>query len=44
MKLRYYIKEGEKVYTLKETHNSKSTFEAHYKFIKFKEAEQKEQQ
>jgi rRNA maturation protein Nop10 len=39
MKLKFYINEKkEKVYTLKETVNSKKTEEAHYKFIKLKDA------
>jgi hypothetical protein len=38
MKLKYYINEkGEKVYTLKE---SKETKDAHYKFIKFKDVKE----
>jgi len=34
MKLRFYEKEGKKIYTLKEKVDSKPTKEAHYKFIK----------
>lgn len=38
MILKYYLNEKkEKIYTLKEKHNNKSTEEAHYKFIKFSE-------
>lgn len=36
MKLRYYIKEKKKVYTLESEHNNKPTIDAHYKFIKLK--------
>jgi len=35
MKLRYYIKNKKKTYTLKESEKTKS---AHYKFIKLKNA------
>lgn len=39
MKLKFYINENkEKVYTLKEVNNNKQTQEAHYKFIKLKDA------
>ena len=44
MILKYYInKNKEKVYTLKEKHESKETLEAHYKFIKFIQDPNKEQ-
>ena len=36
MKLRFYIKESKKVYTLKDSVDDKSTKDAHYKFIKIK--------
>ena len=37
MKLRYYIKNNKKIYTLKSKDpEGKETKEAHYKFIKFK--------
>ncbi len=38
MKLHYYIKDNKKVYTLKEFVNNEKTKEAHYKFIKIKDA------
>ena len=39
MNLRYYInKEGKKIYTLKESVNNKPTKDAHYKFIKIRNA------
>lgn len=34
MKLRYYLKNGKKTYTLKETINEEPTKPAHYKFVK----------
>lgn len=37
MKLKYYIKNNQKVYTLKETISKVEVKEAHYKFIKFKD-------
>jgi len=36
MKLKYYEKEGKKVYTLKDDINNNPTKDAHYKFIKIK--------
>lgn len=36
MKLKFYIKNKKRVYTLKTQHNNKPTNEAHYKFIKLK--------
>ena len=36
MKLRYYLKDKIKVYTLKSEINSVPTLDAHYKFIKIK--------
>ena len=38
MKLRYTIKNNKKTYTLKKTLNNEETKEAHYKFIKIKDA------
>jgi hypothetical protein len=39
MKLKYYINsEGKKIYTLKDNVENKKTFDAHYKFIKIKDA------
>ena len=38
MKLKYYIKDNKKIYTLKELVNREKTNEAHYKFIKIKDA------
>jgi hypothetical protein len=34
MKLRYFLKNGKKIYTLKEKTENKETKDAHYKFIK----------
>ena len=36
MKLKFYLKDNKKVYTLKEEVDSKKTQDAHYKFIKIK--------
>ncbi len=36
MKLRYYIKDNKKIYTLKEKIDDIQTKKAHYKFIKIK--------
>jgi len=36
MKLKFYIKENKKVYTLKSRVSNKETKPAHYKFIKIK--------
>ena len=36
MKLKYYIKESKKIYTLKEKINEKDTKDAHYKFVRVK--------
>jgi hypothetical protein len=39
MKLRFYTdSEGKKIYTLKEEINSQKTNEAHYKFVKIRDA------
>jgi len=38
MKLKYYIRDNKKVYTLKESVNNQPTKDAHYKFIKVKTA------
>lgn len=39
MNLKYYIdSEGKKVYTLKEEINNQKTKDAHYKFIKIRDA------
>jgi len=39
MKLKFYINsEGKKVYTLQEQINDKKTNEAHYKFIRIRDA------
>ena len=43
MKLRYYLKNNQKVYTLKEAINSQLTKDAHYKFIKIRDAVPKPQ-
>ncbi len=37
-KLRVYIKNEKKIYTLKDKINNSPTSEAHYKFIKIKDA------
>jgi len=36
MKLKFYIKNGKKVYTLKSRVSNKKTKPAHYKFVKTK--------
>jgi len=36
MKLRYYIKDKKKIYTLKDKIDGKQTEDAHYKFVKIK--------
>jgi len=36
MKLKYYIKDNKKVYTLKDSANNIKTKDAHYKFVKIK--------
>ena len=41
MKLKYYIKDEKKIYTLKQTVNNKPTLDAHYKFIKIKSSVEK---
>jgi hypothetical protein len=39
MKLKFYIdSEGKKVYTLKENIQEKNTIDAHYKFVKIRDA------
>lgn len=39
MKLKFYINsEGEKIYTLEEEINNNKTKEAHYKFLKIRDA------
>jgi hypothetical protein len=35
MKLRFFLKDGKKVYTLKSKVENEKTKEAHYKFLKF---------
>lgn len=43
MILKFYINEkGEKVYTLKGSNNGKQTEEAHYKFIKLRDNQNKD--
>lgn len=42
MKLKFYIKDGKKIYTLKGSYESKETKDAHYKFIKMKDASEKD--
>lgn len=42
MKLKYYIKDNEKIYTLKDNINNIKTKDAHYKFIKIKSLKEKE--
>ncbi len=37
-KLKFYIDKNKKIYTLKSSHNGQPTQEAHYKFIKIKNA------
>jgi len=36
MKLKFFIKDNKKIYTLKETIENNKTKDAHYKFIKIK--------
>ena len=43
MKLRYYIKNNEKIYTLKAESNSQPTKDAHYNFIKIRDTVPKTQ-
>jgi len=38
MKLKFYTKENKKIYTLKENINDQKTKDAHYKFIKIRDA------
>lgn len=38
MNLKYYIKDNKKIYTIKGNIEGKQTQDAHYKFIKFKDA------
>ncbi len=42
MRLKFYTKEGKKIYTLNSSHEGKETKEAHYKFIKMKDASEKD--
>jgi len=37
-KLRYYIKDRKKIYTLKESTDRQQTHPAHYKFVKIRNA------
>jgi len=37
-KLRFYLKDNKKIYTLKKNTNDSPTQEAHYKFIKIRNA------
>ncbi len=41
MKLKYYIEERKKIYTLKDKIDNTKTNEAHYKFIKLKDVKEK---
>lgn len=41
MNLKFYTKDNKKVYTLKSEINGKKTEDAHYKFIKFKDVNEK---
>jgi len=36
MKLRFYLKDGKKIYTLKEEIDGQKTKDAHYKFVRKK--------
>ncbi len=38
MKLKYFLKENKKTYTLKEEINGEKTKDAHYKFVKVRDA------
>jgi hypothetical protein len=42
MKLKFYIKDGKKSYTMKEGVDNKKTEDAHYKFIKIKSSAERE--
>lgn len=42
MKLKFYIKNGKKTYTLESNHDCKETSDAHYKFIKMKDVKDKD--
>lgn len=42
MKLKFYIENNKKIYTLKQEHNGKPTKDAHYKYIKIKSCVEKE--
>lgn len=37
-KLKYYLKKGKKIYTLKKEINGKQTKDAHYKFVRIRDA------
>ena len=41
MKLKYYLKGREKIYTLKEKSNNQESKDAHYKFIKIRDVQSK---
>ena len=43
MKLKYYIKDGKKVYTLKGFIDGKPTKDAHYKYIRIKNSTEEQQ-
>jgi len=42
MKLKSHIKEGKKVYTLKEKVGNEKTKDAHYKFLKIRDVKEKD--
>lgn len=43
MKLKFYKKEGKKVYTMKETIKDQKTQDAHYKYIKIRSSAEHEE-
>jgi hypothetical protein len=43
MRLKFYKEEGKKIYTLKEEIKGKEIHQAHYKYIKIKSVEEKEE-
>lgn len=44
MKLKYYIEDNKKVYTLKDKIDNKQTIDAHYKFIKVRSIKENNQE
>ena len=44
MKLKYYIEDNKKVYTLKDKIDNKQTIDAHYKFVKVRSVKDKSEE